>query len=82
MFGCECLSGVGWCTFVGLVCLGVFYVFACFACDILCDVVWCVYLFVCLSVCVLICLCGVLMIYGVLLYGLCFVLVCMCARGA
>ena len=50
-------------------CLCVCYVFACVACGVLCDVVL-VVLGMCVGV-LLICLCGVLMLYNALSHGLC-----------
>ena len=55
------------------------FVLVCFVCDVLCDVVWCVVcgLFV-LCVCVFLCLSAVFLVYGVMRYGVLFVLCCVC----
>ena len=57
--------------FVCGACLGAFYVFACFACDVLCVAVGCMFVvFVCVGV-LLICLFDAFVMYCVPVYGLC-----------
>ena len=57
--------------FVCGACLCALYVFACFACDVLCVVVGCIFVvFVCVGV-LFMCLFAVCMVYCVLVYGLC-----------
>ena len=75
MFVCVCaFCGLLWCWVICLF-LCVFYVFAWFVCDVLCDGVWFVFciVFVCVGA-LSIYLCNALMMNGVLLPG--FVLCC------
>ena len=56
---CLCVSFVVYCEtlYISFVCAfrvcGLFYVFVCNVCDLLCDVVWCVCLCVLVLICVL-----------------------------
>ena len=70
-----CCYGVFcWC------CLLVCYAFAYVACGVLCDVVWIAFVgFGCVGV-MLICLCGVFMVYCVMSYGSCWCC-CECVRA-
>ena len=51
----------------------------CVLCDLLCDAVWCVFVFVALVCAMCLNVCGLIVMYCVMVNGRFFVLVCVCA---